>query len=52
MSQAEIANKVNTLVEMLRDAGVEYDEIKDTLDLTSYEIAFFDLGWMYEEPLA
>ena len=50
MSQSEIANKVNKLVDLLMEVcDMDMDTIKETLDLTYYEVAFLGLSWMYDE---
>lgn len=46
MSQAEIANIINKLVDMLLEEGKDKDEILDELDLSDYGFAFCELEWM------
>ena len=49
MTQAEIAIKVNTLVDMLINNGVDEETIKKEIDLDYYGIAFFGLEWLYDD---
>lgn len=49
MSQAEIANIINNLVEMLTDNGVSEEEIRDALDLGPYAAGYCGLGWLFPD---
>lgn len=46
MSQAEVANLVNKLVDMLMDEGVDSFDILEALDLTDYEKSYCGLDWL------
>lgn len=46
MTQPEIADIINKLVDMLLEEGKDKDEILEELDLSDYGLAFCGLEWM------